>query len=278
MLASNILILRFNEPTKFTVPPSVSLFFFFLPFPTLPQQFRQFRISTAWADLLEPFQSGSDFTLVFLAKFLSDLALTAFRQLSLYFIVDSIPKLVIFGKAISSPIIATGVFFIFSGVFGLPGVGLSRFLSSRWNPKIPLFFSGIAMAAAFCTTVLFQESYTAALVYASVFGFSFGAWLDAVEMLAREILPSALVDERPLGVLWLSPEFAILLFSSPLGAIVDTFVRWGDAGKGHAIVHGVMCGVALIATVLVAFVSRGNSRDLRRGVPTPDEEAEIWST
>jgi Na+/melibiose symporter-like transporter len=261
MIACNVSALRVNEPTRFTVPPS-------------------FRLSTAWADLLEPFQSGGgDYTLSFLARFLVDVAWAAFLHLTMYFVVDGLPKLAMFGRTISSPIVATGIVFVFAGACGLPGIGLSRMVVGRWgSPKVVLYIAGLLMAAACCSVVLLQASYAAALVFASAFGFAYGTWTDGMESLAKDVLPAVAVDERPLGVFWLSPAFSLILTASPLGAIIDLYVRHESAGKGHALVHGLMCGLVLIATVLVAFVSRGSGRDSRKPTAPPEEDAEIWST
>ncbi|KAJ3150457.1 hypothetical protein HDU86_006630 [Geranomyces michiganensis] len=192
-------------------------------------------------NMVSPLWHHRDFRLVFLSRFLFQLAIASIQQFMQYWVSDCTASEFSPQRAVS---IALLPLFILSP--------LSAFFLPPTNRKRTVYICAVLMTAT-CALLIEAHSFALALVASSLFGIGYGPFLSVEVALLIDVLPNA-ADAGKDMALWHSalvlPQFTAL----PLAGVLRD---WGESwGEGRE--HPVKCaGYKLVFGICIVYVLTG---------------------
>jgi len=227
----------------------------------LPHTTAPFKLSDFVRGLYDPFKH-SDFTWVFLTRFLVTMGVYTVQEFIQYYMGDVIGSPYILaglGKVADTPEAAT-TFFVSTLLLGAILITLvAGVLSDRYGRKLMVYLSGALMGIV-CLVLIVFHSFTLAVLIGVVFGLGYGAYESVDWALASDVLPSMDDYAKDMGVWHVAMVLPQVIATPVAGFLLDNFQRVGKAQNipnlGYTVIFAVAVVFFILGTVFVKQIKK----------------------
>jgi MFS family permease len=217
----------------------------------IPRETPPFTLREFLRGLVTPFKD-SDFTWVFLTRFLVTMGIFTVQEFIQYYLGDVIGAPYVLagvGKVADTAETAVSFFLPMLLLGAIITTLLAGVLSDKVGRKSMVYVSGLLMSIV-CLVFVFFHSFTLAVLMGVVFGLGYGAYESVDWALASDVLPSQDDYAKDMGVWHVAMVFPQVIATPIAGFLLDNFQRVGAAQNAPNLGYTVIFLMAVVYFVL----------------------------